>query len=530
MAAKPDEICSTSSDAISAPVSPSKCQPQRLKRGRKQNDCDSIHVLSTEKKRARDRKAQQAMREKRAAYIKNLEDRLAFFSASHDEQVSRLKTAVAALSAENAILRQRNDEIQKLVSNWNDNDLPKTDGDLTHIVCPNPLELRLDDIAHQNTRMSSTDRVDQVKDFNNLVTGNNCVPRPSPVILDELIPSYSNQRPNIMNATANYPLPLGCGIGMVEQMDNSKYDGTPINSVIKMSEIISSATKSPELAGWVDPLGFQQMHHLAMKNSSDSSSTADPPVAEDASSTKYTNLGKMKEMANQTASNQSDHLSFQMYNENSQSYTNLWSIAPAFSLDIYFPNFNIQVMIHFPALVERCDDIPNPIDLLYGQSQNILANTICESFQIYPMQREVERLGIGYLCYLLIKWRIQPTRERYLRMPEYYRPTFEQITQPHPPLYDYFPHPEMRKNFLKLGHAHTNDMHDLLVQFSNCLKFRWGNEPFLERTPTGDLVMTVAFRSMLFGGNGWMILGGFSKRYPELTWGLRPGILTCTIS
>ncbi|KAF9894328.1 hypothetical protein FE257_007831 [Aspergillus nanangensis] len=76
-------------------------------------------LTSSEKKRLRDRRAQQTMREKRDARVKALEDRAAFCDQHHAAGwVQQLFNAVYSLRQENEMLRARQEHLSSIVTSW----------------------------------------------------------------------------------------------------------------------------------------------------------------------------------------------------------------------------------------------------------------------------------------------------------------------------------------------------------------------------------------------------------------------------
>lgn len=73
--------------------------------------------LPLERKRARDRKAQTALRQKRNAYIKSLEARLVFYEENqHDGRVRKLASLVVKLREENGHLRAQLSRLKTFLS------------------------------------------------------------------------------------------------------------------------------------------------------------------------------------------------------------------------------------------------------------------------------------------------------------------------------------------------------------------------------------------------------------------------------
>ncbi|KAI0836313.1 hypothetical protein F5Y06DRAFT_106921 [Hypoxylon sp. FL0890] len=77
------------------------------------------------KKRARDRRAQQNLRDKRAAHIQALEHRI----IALDSELQSLRQICSGLRRENEVLRGRQEHVQRIVSSWTRHTPPQSDSD-----------------------------------------------------------------------------------------------------------------------------------------------------------------------------------------------------------------------------------------------------------------------------------------------------------------------------------------------------------------------------------------------------------------
>ncbi|KAH6971148.1 hypothetical protein BKA56DRAFT_496038 [Ilyonectria sp. MPI-CAGE-AT-0026] len=103
-------------------------------------------LTSVEKKRLRDRRAQQNVRDKRIKHIQNLEQQLSVCKSLHRQQdISNLLRTCQALQEENRLLRERQSQLQELLASWN-NQSPET-----HIMLSNSS----DDNDNSNKKNSS---------------------------------------------------------------------------------------------------------------------------------------------------------------------------------------------------------------------------------------------------------------------------------------------------------------------------------------------------------------------------------------
>lgn len=84
------------------------------------------------KKRARDRRAQQNRRDKRAAYVEALEQRI----IALDTGLENLRQICSGLRRENEVFRERQEHVQRIVASWTRYTLPQCFSDNTRTVSP----------------------------------------------------------------------------------------------------------------------------------------------------------------------------------------------------------------------------------------------------------------------------------------------------------------------------------------------------------------------------------------------------------
>lgn len=175
-----------------------------------------------------------------------------------------------------------------------------------------------------------------------------------------------------------------------------------------------------------------------------------------------------------------------------------------------------------PDLARASPESPQPLELLFGSKKNFLANTIYEAIQQWPC-REVERLALGWLTYHMIKWMVQPSEERFERLPAFQRPTMEQLCHPHPHYIDFLFWPKLRANIVK--HPGVYDNLDVVGMTTCCLKVRWPwNAPYLEPDDDNQFVLKPEFYNTITTLDGWGLTKEFLDRFPLLVEGLDPGV------
>lgn len=109
------------------------------------HDVTSI-MSSAEKKRLRDRRAQQTLRTKRLQRIAKLEEKVAYCEEHHNDQgAQRLLRVIQGLRRDNSALLQRQERLQSLVRSWDDEPLMEH----TTEDCPNVGHPSQEEMMHQ---------------------------------------------------------------------------------------------------------------------------------------------------------------------------------------------------------------------------------------------------------------------------------------------------------------------------------------------------------------------------------------------
>lgn len=163
-------------------------------------------------------------------------------------------------------------------------------------------------------------------------------------------------------------------------------------------------------------------------------------------------------------------------------------------------------------------DTPSPLDLLFGSSRNPLASLVQRCVKIW-YHGNAERLAIGWLVYHYIKWRTQPTMERFSRLPNWIKPGLEQTSSRHPGCLDLVLWKGLRLNIVK--NYHQYDVNRFLRLYCTCLRLRWSSDDeVLVPNGTDNYVVRPDFFRRFMSEDGWGLKSEFISQYPELFEGL----------
>ena len=154
------------------------------------------------------------------------------------------------------------------------------------------------------------------------------------------------------------------------------------------------------------------------------------------------------------------------------------------------------------------------------------------------VSRWPEKIGIVYVGFFMLRWRISPTLEHYNMMPEHIRPTVTQIKEPHPLWIDTIPWPDVRDRLITqypgLGLEHFFYPYSLTISanwpyeddiFACLFEERVPGEapriPPPKRTPgstdiTGSLRVLPKFKEHILKLDNWSLGPQFQQTFPRL--------------
>lgn len=87
-----------------------------------------------------------------------------------------------------------------------------------------------------------------------------------------------------------------------------------------------------------------------------------------------------------------------------------------------------------------------------------------------------ERVGILYLMFTLVRWQIWPSKETWDRIPPWFRPSRLSREKDHPAWIDHIPFPEMRERVIKEYEPGSFPFDNFFIPFTGTLCLNWGYE------------------------------------------------------
>ncbi|OAA71210.1 bZIP transcription factor [Cordyceps fumosorosea ARSEF 2679] len=137
-----------------------------------------------------------------------------------------------------------------------------------------------------------------------------------------------------------------------------------------------------------------------------------------------------------------------------------------------------------------------------------------------------ERVAVLYVMFLLMRWQVAPTRANYDRLPPWARPLRAQLRDPpHPPWVDHLPFPRMRAALLSSGGGNGYPAFDRFAQaYTATLSLSWPyrdtdallQSPNAAADDADELLINPVFERHLRNLDNWKLGGAFARAFPAL--------------
>lgn len=128
-----------------------------------------------------------------------------------------------------------------------------------------------------------------------------------------------------------------------------------------------------------------------------------------------------------------------------------------------------------------------------------------------------EQVAVLYIMFLIMRWQISPTQETYDRLPEWVTPRPSQLFTPHPAWVDHLPWPRMRD---RMVHLYPNiALENFFIPYTTTLSLNWPYDPsdtLLSLPDSDELSINPVFERHLRDLNNWTLGSAFAKAFPML--------------
>ncbi|EGX88825.1 bZIP transcription factor [Cordyceps militaris CM01] len=131
-----------------------------------------------------------------------------------------------------------------------------------------------------------------------------------------------------------------------------------------------------------------------------------------------------------------------------------------------------------------------------------------------------ERVAVLYLMFLLMRWQVSPTRGNYERLPRWARPLRAQLrAPPHPAWIDHLPFPRMRAVLVRDHASGLYPFDDFSVAYTTTLTLSWpyhDTDTLLQSPHSEELMINPVFERHLRNLDNWKLGAAFAKAFPGL--------------
>ncbi|MCJ1384171.1 hypothetical protein MMC17_007287 [Xylographa soralifera] len=128
-----------------------------------------------------------------------------------------------------------------------------------------------------------------------------------------------------------------------------------------------------------------------------------------------------------------------------------------------------------------------------------------------------EQVAVLYIMFLIMRWHISPNQVNYDRLPDWVKPSTSQLHDPHPPWIDHLPWPRLRDKLIL--HYPQYPFVNFFIPFTTTLSLHWPYEPkdVLVAIPNSEeLSMNPIFERHLRDLSNWSLGPAFATALPEL--------------
>lgn len=496
-------------------------------------------MSSTERKRIRDRRAQQKHRERKDLYNKQLEEQIAFCQRNHEPaHIQSLVAKVEQLEAMNNTLLKERRRLLDLANEFQES--------LTRAFFSVDQHHGPDNVRRATCNSFSSSTARPVS--GSLHSGMDV----TPICDSTSTPAETDLIATPCQISLQQPTPTRSNDGDISVVDFADIRDAAISSAVGTESLVadgrlpvsshhSDCPSPPPLTRDYRALGIPTRAHAESQ-----------PVAGDSSPTRIEDLSQtaLSERSNTTTATPFEQAGTEPIPlstsagspEARPSPDGSWHEDASVSIPMakvswlsiplntvsYDPRRLDCGWLNFPHAVVDSPDVPQPEDLLFGSCKNLLANGIHKALRTARVA-EPERLAMGWLMYIYSRWRIIPTRENFERVPHFLRPIVEQTTQRHSARIDMIPWPRLR--LALMNQPSESQLDETLELLACCLKLRWpwGME-FLQMRDDGSRQLVDEFLRTLMSLDGWGLTREFAVVYPDLIQGLNLHIIEYNVS
>ncbi|KAI1480424.1 hypothetical protein K445DRAFT_322102 [Daldinia sp. EC12] len=159
----------------------------------------------------------------------------------------------------------------------------------------------------------------------------------------------------------------------------------------------------------------------------------------------------------------------------------------------------------------------NPANSVFSHPLSKVFTDILAAFP--GMSGLPERVAVLYYMFLVMRWQVSPTQENYDLLPHFAHPTPAQLQVTHPAWIDHLPFPHMREKLAKEYNPTEFLFDNFFIPFTTTISLNWPYEATdtLLQSPDGnELLINPVFERHLRRFENWTLGEPFDKTFPLL--------------
>ncbi|KAK7437783.1 hypothetical protein CaCOL14_000492 [Colletotrichum acutatum] len=159
----------------------------------------------------------------------------------------------------------------------------------------------------------------------------------------------------------------------------------------------------------------------------------------------------------------------------------------------------------------------NPANSKYSHPLSKVFTDILATFP--DLSALPQRVAVLYIMFLIMRWQISPTQENYDRLPEWARPRPAQLFTEHPAWIDHVPFPAMRDKLCRDYNPREYLFDNFFVPFTTTLSLNWPYEEtdtLLQVPESDEVLINPVFERHLRRLENWTLGQAFNQTFPKL--------------
>ncbi|KAG9767502.1 hypothetical protein ABEF95_011042 [Exophiala dermatitidis] len=175
---------------------------------------------------------------------------------------------------------------------------------------------------------------------------------------------------------------------------------------------------------------------------------------------------------------------------------------------------------HDPAMNPTYPSVSSLLNPASGHQLDPVSQLSSDIISKFPNIYDLpEQVAVLYFMFLNMRWQINPTQENYERLPEWLRPTPSQLYTPHPAWIDHIPWPMLRDKLI--ANHQDYPFENWFVPFTSGLSVNWPYDPIdcllaTSERDREDPAINPVFERHIRRLENWSVGPAFAEAFPAL--------------